>query len=145
MRQILLIMLGLSVSVYADFTRDNSTQIVTDNSTKLQWQDDAVIYKKWIEAIEYCETLTLGEYGDWRLPNINELTSLVDDTTHNPAIDSIFEYTESKKYYSSSVSVCRGGRYAWNVNFYTGYQDDGYSNGNSKDINKYVRCVRSGQ
>jgi hypothetical protein len=140
MRTILLILIGLSTLSYADFTRDNSTGIVTDNSTGLQWQDNNVsATMPWQSAIDTCEALTLGGFDDWRLPNVNELENLVDDTRRNPAIDVSFQNTASFVYWSSTSNV--GTPYgAWGVYFYSGDQGCDY-----KNVNYYVRCVRAGQ
>ena len=139
MKQIFLMMIGLSVSIWAGFTRDNSTSIVTDSSTTLQWQDDINVSKTWTQAIEYCENLTLGSHTDWRLPNENELYSLSDMSKSNPAIESIFKNVASNYYWSSTTSA-NYSNFAWYVGFYNGYQ------GNyGKNHNNYVRCVRAGQ
>ena len=139
MRQIFLIMIGLSVSIWADFTRDSTTQIVTDTNTKLQWQDNEIVSKKWTEAIDYCEALTLGGYNDWRLPNQNELRSIADRSKNKPAISSTFQNVVSNYYWSSSTVV--GYEYlAWSVYFRYGYEYWGGKSGVS-----YVRCVRDGQ
>jgi len=132
-------MIGLSISLLADFSRNNDTQIVTDNETSLQWQDNESAYKTWQSAIDYCENLTLGSYEDWRLPNINELTSLVDDSKFNPSIDTVFLYTASNYYWSSTTNASVSGN-AWFVLFSYGYQGS-----NRKSYNDYVRCVRAGQ
>jgi len=139
MKQILLILIGLSSLSLAEFTRDGD--IVTDSISKLQWQDNAIGSKmEWQEAIDYCEnTLNLGGYNDWRLPNINELKSIVDRGRYNPAIVNGFENTSSD-YYWSSTSTKDGSYYAWIVRFGDGYV--GYS---SKNLNNYVRCVRAGE
>ena len=140
MKQIFLIMIGLSVILFADFSRDNNMQIVTDNSTRLQWQDDVNISKTWTGAIAYCENLTLGNHTDWRLPNENELYSLSDMSKRNPAIDSIFKNIASDYYWSSTTDAGYSD-YAWAVSFYSGYQNSG----NAKSNSDYVRCVRAGQ
>jgi len=139
MKKILLIMIGLSISLLADFSRHNDTQIVTDNETGLQWQDNESVRKTWQGAIDYCENLTLGSYEDWRLPNINELTSLLDDSKYDPSIDTVFLHTDSN-YYWSSTTRANGSSHAWFVFFYNGYQ-----NHYNKVNNYYVRCVRAGQ
>ena len=139
MKQILLIIIGLSVFVFADFTRDNGTKIVTDNSTGLQWQDDINITKNWEDAIDYCETLTLGTHTDWRLPNFNELYFIADRSKRDPAIDSTFQNVVSGNYWSSSTVVGDEGS-AWYV-----YFDGGRDGWDDKSNSFYIRCVRVGQ
>ena len=139
MKRILLITIGLSISLFADFTRDNATKIVTDNETGLQWQDNASATKTWQNAINYCEDLTLGDYDDWRLPNINELTSIVDDTKISPSLSYVFKFFASNYYWSSTTYAGNSG-YAWIVGFYYGFQ-----NYYDKSYSLYVRCVRAGQ
>ncbi len=141
MRQILLIMIGLSISVYADFSR--SGDVVTDSKTGLEWQDDTDaggITKTWQGAIDYCEALNLAGESDWRLPNINELTSLVDDTRYGPAIDTTAFQNVDSYYYWSSTTNAGITKFAHIVDFSSGGQHDG-----SKGTNFYVRCVRAGQ
>ena len=139
MRQILLITLGLSTALFASFSKNGN--IVTDNSTGLQWQDNATgSTMTWTAAIDYCETLTLDTYSDWRLPNINELTSIVDDTKVNPSIDtSVFQNTASSLYWSSTTYAGGSGN-AWYVYFGSGNQDY-----DDKTLGYGVRCVRAGQ
>ena len=139
MRKILLITLGLSVALLADFTRDNGTKIVTDNTTGLQWQDDVNITKDWVAAITYCEELTLGGYDDWRLPNFNELYSIGDRSKSHPAMDSAFQNVVSGNYWSSTSAVVIE-YYAWLVDF-----SDGKGRWYGKRYNNYVLCVRDGQ
>ena len=140
MQKILFIMIGLSISIWAGFTRDDSTNIVTDRSTGLQWQDDINVIKPWMQAIDYCEVLTLGSHSDWRLPNFNELYFIADRTKRNPAIDTTFQNVASADYWSSSTVVSDENS-AWSVGFVNGdgqaYQD--------KTGSHYVRCVRAGQ
>jgi len=78
---------------------DNGDGTVTDSATNLMWQqaDDGVA-RDWIEAISYCESLTLAGYDDWHLPTAKELQSIVDytrspDATNSAAIDPIFSTT----------------------------------------------------
>ena len=140
MRTILLIMIGLSTLSYANFTRDNTIGIVTDSTTGLMWQDNIVDSSMtWQSAIDTCEALSLGGLSDWRLPNVNELEGLVDDTRVSPAINVVFQNTASSNYWSStSYAVFLDS--AWYVNF-----DSGFQNNLSKYAPRYVRCVRAGQ
>jgi len=124
------------------FSRDDSTQIVTDSKTNLQWQDNEdviTVQKSWREAINYCENLTLSGYSDWRLPNHNELYSIVSESNYNPALSSVFQNRRADHYWSSTT-VISDTDYAWGINFIYGY--DGYYN---KSDSYYVRCVRTGQ
>jgi hypothetical protein len=121
---------------------DNGDGTVTDTSTGLMWQQETAGPITWEEALTYCEELTLAGYSDWRLPNRNELHSLVDYTTYEPAIDTTaFPDTMSADYWSST-SVCyiiTGS--AWTVSL-------GYSlvHGTDKSFSRaYVRAVRGGQ
>jgi len=140
MKKILLIMIGLSVGLMADFVRDTNTNIVTDSLTGLQWQDDTTpSAMTWQGAIDYCEALTMGGKSDWRLTNINELNSLVDDTTYSPVISAIFQNTISYRYWSSTTNAGHTS-YTWVVNFYNGSQSRSV-----KTDSDYVRCVRAGQ
>ena len=125
----------ITVLGFAGVTK--SGDIVTDNDTKLIWQDDNDIKSlKWEESINYCENLALGGYSDWRLPNKNELLSIVDLNKYNPAIKDGFKNTKNSRYWSSSSFAGNSG-YAWHVNF-----DSGYTYGNYKTDSCYVRCVR---
>ncbi len=59
-------------------TYEVKDEVVTDTATSLMWQrKDAGKSMTHKEAVEYCEALKLGGYDDWRLPNIDELRSLV--------------------------------------------------------------------
>jgi hypothetical protein len=57
MKKILMIVLGLSTVVMADFTKSNG--VVTDSATSLQWQDDYsdnggdIKTATWQDAINY--------------------------------------------------------------------------------------------
>ncbi len=139
MRVIFLIMIGLSTLAFADFTKNGD--IVTDNTSGLQWQDDTeviIVTKSWEEALSYCDNLSLGGYSNWRLPNINELKSIVDKSKESPTIVNGFTNVNPYGYWSSSVGNEEG--YAWRVLFYYGYV---YSY--DKNYNNYVRCVRFGE
>ena len=133
MRQILLITIGLSTALLADFTK--SGDVVTDNTTGLQWQDNETVGKTWTEAIDYCEALNLGGTG-WRMPNKKELLSLVDYAAYNPSIDAVFSHTTSHYYWSSTTNAYDTS-YAWIVDFSYGYTDY-----DDKSFTYDVRCVR---
>ena len=107
----------------------------------LMWQDNEdakTIQRDWTGAKEYCEDLTLGGLYDWRLPNIDELKSIVDED-RSPTIKKEFRNTASSHYWSSTTHAGVTD-YAWSLYFRYGYQD-----GYVKTGNNYVRCVRAGQ
>ena len=143
MRTIFLIMIGLSSLIYAEFSRENG--VVTDSNTKLEWQDDYsdnegnIKFDTWSNAIDYCEALSLNGQ-DWRLPNINELKSLVDNSRSFPSIDPVFENTYSSYFYWSSTSYVNGSEWAWIVEFGSSIQ-----NRYSKIFSNNIRCVRNGK
>ena len=130
-------MIGVSV-LNADFIKSGDT--VMNTISKLEWQDNEIgSTTDWESAIERCEILVLSGYSDWRLPNINELKSIVDRSKYNPAIVDSFQNTDSSSYWSSTSDEGNSD-YAWLVYFY-----DGGVGNYGKSSNLYVRCVRGGQ
>ncbi len=115
-------------------TTVNGDIIVTDTETGLVWQKTYVSGKTWQQALAYCENLTYAGYSDWRLPDKNELASLVNYGKHNPASD--FPDMPSAFFWSSTTHVYDTG-YASRVNFLSGLV-----NGTHKPFSNYVRCVR---
>ena len=150
MKRIALLILMMTLMIAAEpgeeerFSR-SMAGIVTDRQTGLQWQDDysdnggEIKSTEWIDAIAYCENLSLGGYSDWRLPNVRELLSIADRSRYNPAIDPVFQSVDSKLYWSSTTNA-DGTSFAWHVNFYYGF----WSNFD-KGGGLYVRCVRGGE
>lgn len=117
--------------------------IANDGVTGLMWQDDSsvtTIKKDWNEAKPYCENLTLGGYSDWRLPNIFELSTLIDNTkSEEPYVVDGIKNIDSNDYWSSTTYAEDTGD-AGVVYFSSGNGDWYY-----KAISRYVRCVRAGQ
>jgi hypothetical protein len=71
----------------------------------------------------------------WRLPNVNELKSIADRSTSNPAIDAVaFPATFASNYWSSSYATIT--TYAWYVHF-----GDGNVTAYLKTNGGWVRCV----
>lgn len=94
---------------------DNSDGTVTDNLTGLIWLKNANCFgtQTWANAISGSNTLNSGECGlsdgsaegDWRLPNKNELRSLIDYGRYSPALppDHLFTGIQTGYYWSSSA------------------------------------------
>ena len=119
---------------------DNGDHTVTDTETGLMWQKDEAGAMSWEAALTHCENSQWAGYDDWRLPNRNELQSIVDYTRSNPAINrTVFPGAMSSNYWSSTPDASNTG-YAWRVNFSNGDVDHYH-----KSNNLYVRAVRGGQ
>ena len=135
-----LLAFGISTSLMAatDVWVANGDGTVTDVATGLMWQqqDDGII-RDHADAITFCQNLSLAGHADWRLPNVKELTSLVDYRQSSPAIDvAAFPNTSSSFYWSAS-SRASSSSSAWVVNF-----DVGNVSSNDETSNNFVRCVR---
>jgi len=119
----------------------NSDGTVTDTSTGLMWQEVDAGEMPWESALDYCEELNLAGYDDWRMPNKNDLQSLINYSVYSPSIDSTaFPTTRLDGYWSSTTKVYST-VYAWYVNFISGSN----SGNQTKGSYKYVRAVRGGQ
>ena len=93
-------------------------------------------------------SLNFGGFSDWRLPDREELRSVVDYGRYNPAIDTnYFPNTMSSDLlpmgdacYWSSTTHAYSTSSAWRVNFYRGAASSDW-----KSYSYYVRAIRSGQ
>jgi len=100
---------------------ENGDGIVTDTLTNLVWGKDANtagpvecavlepgLDKRWMEALDFIACLNNNRYlgyGDWRLPNYNELTSLTDYSRAYPAlnIDHPFSILAASSFWTSTT------------------------------------------
>ena len=85
---------------------ENGEEMIRDKSTNLFWQKTSVSGKTWPEALEYCEGLNYAGHDDWRLPNKNELASLVDYSKSNPA--SSFPGLPAENFVTSTFTMTIG-------------------------------------
>jgi hypothetical protein len=93
----------------------NGDGTVTDELTGLVWLQNADAFGRlsWHAAIDACNALKSGEKGlsddskagEWRLPNLNELRSLVDYSQAAPALPGGHPFTgvQSSLYWSSTT------------------------------------------
>ena len=58
-------------------------QVKTIQASLLYWSAASGAYMDWNKAVKYCENLEEGGYSDWRLPNIDELRTLVVNSPYN--------------------------------------------------------------
>jgi hypothetical protein len=121
---------------------DHGDGTVTNTDTGLMWQQATGTYT-WQQALSYCESSTLAGYDDWRLPNVNELHSIVDYSRYDPAINTtFFPNTESNHYWSSTTDANTPVG-VWGVFFGNGYVI--YNSKSFGYVKSYVRAVRGGQ
>ncbi len=145
MKNIMIIgMLFVSISYAITIT----TEVILDSEIKLEWQNQPINETnkvKWLSAIHYCRDLGLDGKSDWRLPNINELKSLMDYS--NGRIVSAFEDTTTigliltagtMVYYWSSTSYFNSKDKAYVVEFENGISDIVAKS----NTDTHVRCVR---
>jgi hypothetical protein len=114
---------------------DNGNGTVTDNLTGLIWLKNADCWGSinWNTAIDNSNALASGSCGltdgsvagDWRLPNLRELYSLVDFSQVYPALPSGHPFTsvQSSSAYWSSTTAANGSSDAWYVNLIIGLVD----------------------
>jgi len=126
--------------------RDNVNQAITDTLTGLVWSRDANPageYKTWQQALDYVKALNSKNYlghNDWRLPNINELESLVNKQSDLATWFSSLGFSAVRvDYYWTSTTYASHTLYAWAVSMYSGI----VAGRNKTDIS-YVWPVRSG-
>jgi hypothetical protein len=80
---------------------------VLDRLTRLLWPRNADVASTvvtWSEGLELVRTLGEQEGQRWRLPTINELESLVDASTHAPALPAGHPFTNVRDGYWSSTT-----------------------------------------
>jgi hypothetical protein len=120
---------------------DNGNGTVTDNLTGLIWLKDANCFgeKTWDDALSASNTLASGmcnltdgsKPGEWRLPNIKELQSLLDFGQYNPALTLGHPFiggiwTPGDRYWSSTTYSPHTGQ-AWYVEIHNGVTDAYYT------------------
>ncbi len=130
---------------------DNGDGTVTDHLTGLIWLKNVGCagYMNWNDALTYCNNLANGSCGltdgsvagDWRLPNIIELESLVNAEESNPAAwlnSQGFSHVQSSAYWSATTRA-RQTSLAW-----YGRMGYGLVRSDYKSNTFYVWPVRAG-
>jgi hypothetical protein len=126
---------------------DNKDGTITDNLTGLVWLKNMTSFGRhtWEEALRVVDGLASGELGltdgsvagDWRLPNVNELASLLDLNNDNPALPGSNPFTDAKNdFYWTSTTAARSPSLAWVVSFV-----DGSVGGRSKSDMVFLTAV----
>lgn len=132
---------------------DSGNGTVTDSRTGLMWDQcarglsgagcamGAAGTFTWQSALNAAATVgTYKGFNDWRLPNIKELRSLVEECRTNPSINEFaFPNTPVSVFWSGSP-LAGGATSAWSVYFLGGNASIG-----SRSDASQVRLVRAGQ
>ena len=136
----------------ADFV-DNGNGTVTHSRTGLMWKRCAegqawsgttctgsASTATWANALKAAVPANAAGYNDWRLPNMKELESIVEDKCFSPSINSsIFPNTPASGFWSASAYAGSSSN-AWYVVFNVGYAVNFV-----KSYSYQVRLVRAGQ
>lgn len=130
---------------------DNGDGTITDNNTGLMWQKTPVDNgMSWTEAAEYCASLDLGGYDDWRLPTVKELFSISDFSQGWPYLDTTYfdiagtSVSKDEQYWAQyyvGTTVEGGTEAAFGVNHGTGHIK-AYPVVGGPGGGNYVRAVR---
>lgn len=116
-------------------------QGVADRLTGLIWHPAADATNApvaWQAALDAVATLNAGGDRDWRLPNINELDSLVDAEAFNPALPAGHPFRKVRDVYWSSTTSLYETDWAWAL-----YLDKGAVGvGQKRDAHFYAWAVR---
>jgi hypothetical protein len=128
-----------------------SGDCVIDNLTGLMWTKDASLpddTKTWQEALDYVAGMNSGTYSnfgysDWRLPNVNELESLVNANEADTAtwLNTQGFTNVQASYYWFSTTLAGYPGYAWVILMWSGSVGNDFG----KSYFHYVWPVRSGQ
>jgi hypothetical protein len=82
--------------------RDMGNGTVYDEERSLLWQkSDDGVKRYFVDALSYCNDLSLGGRENWELPSAESLAGLVDNN-FSPAIDPVFS-SHASKYFSSRI------------------------------------------
>lgn len=110
-------------------------KVVEDSVNNLIWTKSFGDYSTWKDALAYCKNLEYAGLTEWRLPNINELKTLINySKSSKPASD--FEGMESTSFWSST-SYSGDATNAWAVDM-----TYGTTLTQSKDNEFKVICVK---
>lgn len=130
---------------------DNGDDTIVDINTGLIWQKctnglsgsscqtGTATQMNWASALTVCNGLSLNG-KTWRLPNINELKTIIDVTTSSPSTNTtFFPVTQLGNYWTSSTYTTTSA--AWVVPFGA---STFYATNLAKSSNAYTRCVATG-
>ena len=98
-------------------TTAGSDAIVEDSLTGLIWQFDATgdSSRLWVDALAHCAGLSYAQKNDWRLPDINEMQSLITTGAEPEHVSTFPGMTED--YFWTSTTNAKDISKVWLVEF----------------------------
>jgi hypothetical protein len=128
----------------------NQDGTVTDRKTKLTWMrctmgqtwngnscDGEATKYKWADAMSLSDTHSFAGHKDWKVPEYEQLKTIMDDNCEKPAINiTVFPGAPADWFWSSTYHKSNKVN-AWVVNFI-----HGYTTGSNTDNSHLVRLVR---
>ncbi len=129
---------------------DHGNGTVTDHRTGLMWKkcpeglsgatcsEGSLALFNWQQALQRpgISNPALG-HDDWRVPNVTELESLIEEQCMTPSINArMFPNTPSQRFWTSSPDS-RDSTQAWDIKF-----DYGHTYGDNRQQRKPLRLVR---
>ena len=124
-----------------EYIKDTWEHTMPDGKkVRLMWQkEDApskMTNKEDGDAESYCENSKVGGFKDWRLPEVEELQTLINRKNYKPASDAILNLKTDDWYWTKTPCAADAG-HAWMVGF-----NVGLVNWYGRSDNGYVRAVR---
>jgi len=131
---------------------DNANGTVTDNLTGLIWLRNANCFggsNTWASSLTLANALASGQCGlsdgsvagTWRLPNVKELSSLVDFGRSGPALPAGHPFVSVATFYWTSTTIVNNPSRAWGVSMTDGQVFNNYVKSNTNSL----WAVRGGQ
>lgn len=141
--------------VLEDVDGDGVPDAVLDKETGLVWErsPDNILSRSWEEAVNYCHVKSVGTRHGWRLPAIEELTSLLDNIApgesglpigHPFIVSFIAPSLNPSRYWSNTTVALFTQTYAHELYFIN--QQTSLTTGLKANISDhYAWCVRGRQ
>lgn len=118
-------------------------EAVLDRETGLVWErTPASGFETWLRAQQHCNNRSVGGRKGWRLPQVQDLASLIDPTVPSPGptLPAGHPFVDVKTIYWAANDSAQEPRAAWVVDFFvgiTGFLD--------REGLQSVWCVRGAQ
>lgn len=119
---------GQNTSYTNTFGEDNDYQLnvpgfinlsanrVLDTVSSMVWQRTDAGEMTFENAINYCDTLTLDQFTDWKLPLAAELFSIQNSQNNNPALNTSYFTKTAAEYWWSSERQSNDASRVWCTN-----------------------------